>query len=101
MSKKDLSKALDQLWPAVQGSITSVRKPCIKKGCKACLSGEKHAATIFTYWDGKKQRCMYVPQGMVEELKQALDNGRKLEKAMKEMGPCLIREYRKKQEKER
>lgn len=96
MNKKKVSETLMRLWPAVQGSITNVRKPCIKKDCEVCRRGDKHPATIFTYWQNKKHRCMYVPNALVDELKKALNNGRKLEREMKKMGPYLIREYRKK-----
>ena len=87
-------ESLTDLWPAMQGSISEVRKPCINKECEVCRRGEKHPATILTYWAGKKQRCMYVPKALVPELRQALQKGRKLEKLMKEMGPYLIKEYR-------
>ena len=101
MDKKKEVETLRQLWPALQGSITNVRKPCINKNCEACRRGDKHPATIFTYWDGKKKRCMYVPKTFVNELKKALINGRKLEKEMKKMGPYLIREYRRKRDTKR
>jgi len=92
MTKDEVAR----LWPAAQGSITNVRKPCINKSCETCRRGEKHPATILTYWKDKKHYCMYVPKGLVRELKEALQNGRKIEKMMKEMGPYLIREYREK-----
>ena len=37
---------------------------------------------------------MYVPLAMVPVLEQALENGRKLEQLLYEMGPALLREYR-------
>ena len=92
-----LLEKVSRLWPAVQGSLSEVRKPCIRKDCAACRRGDKHAATIFTYWQEGKQRCMYVPQGMVARMRQALRNGRELEGMMKELGPYLIKEYRRKQ----
>lgn len=95
MKRSMMEDKLVRLWPAIQGSITKIRKPCINKNCKACKRGDKHEATILTYWDGEKRRCMYVPKALVSELKEALKNGRKIEKMMKEMGPYLIREYRK------
>ena len=97
--KKKEDRGLERLWPAIQGSISEVRKPCVNKNCEKCRSGEKHPATILTYWIGKKHYCMYVPKALVPELKRALKNGRKLEKMMKEMGPRLIREYRRKRKK--
>ena len=101
MNKKEGLKTVIRLWPAIQGSITKVRKPCIKKECEICKRGEKHEATIFTYWENKKHKCMYVPKGLVSELKKALINGRKIEKLMKGMGVYLIKEYRRKQREKR
>lgn len=101
MDKKNGLKRVMRLWPAIQGSITKVRKPCIKEECEICKRGEKHEATILTYWENKKHKCMYVPKGLVSELKKALRNGRKIEKLMKEMGAYLIKEYRRKQRGER
>lgn len=94
MKKKRIEEIPALLWPAIQGSITDVWKHCISKHCKVCRRGDKHPATILTYWDGKKHYGMYVPKALVKKLKQALRNGRKLEKLMKKMGPYLIREYR-------
>jgi hypothetical protein len=37
---------------------------------------------------------LYVPLAMVPVLKRALQNGRRIEQLLYEMGPTLLREYR-------
>ena len=51
---------------------------------------------ILSYMDKKRRRCMYVPKELVPVIRQAIKNGRRLEKMLHPMGPRLIREYRKK-----
>ena len=83
------------LWPALKGSLAQVRKPCIRPNCRACACGEKHPNYLLAYTSDGRRRCMYVPLAMVPILERALENGRKLERLLSEMGPALIRHYRK------
>ena len=87
-------KELARLWPLAKGSLTEVRKPCIRPNCPACKSGKKHQAWLFSFRQGGKQRCRYVPLELVPVLRQALDNGRKLEKRLVELGVELLMRYR-------
>jgi hypothetical protein len=81
-------------WPALKGSLALVRKPCIRPNCQACARGDKHPNYLLAFTQGGKRRCLYVPGDMVPELKRALDNGRRIERLLYEMGPALLREYR-------
>ncbi len=81
-------------WPLAKGSLTFVRRPCIRPNCPACQRGEKHGAWIFTFRQGGKQRCRYVPKDLVPLLRQAITNGRWLEARMTEAGAALIEQYR-------
>ena len=81
-------------WPLAKGSLTFVRRPCIRPNCPACQRGEKHGAWIFTFRQGGKQRCRYVPKELVALLRQAITNGRWLEARMTETGAELIEQYR-------
>ncbi len=101
MSKVKLSSEqqafLDELtglWPLAKGSLTEVRKPCIRPNCRACKSGKKHPAWLFSFRQGGKQRCRYVPLALVPLLRQALDNGRRLEKRLVDLGVELLSRYR-------
>ena len=82
------------LWPALKGSLSEVRKPCIRPSCPACARGDKHPAFIFAFTDQGRRRCMYVPAEMVPVLREGLENGRKLEALLSEVGPRLLRRFR-------
>jgi hypothetical protein len=82
------------LWPALKGSLNLVAKPCIRPNCPACLAGTKHPAWLLAYTQEGKRRCLYVPLDMVQTIKRALKNGRRLEKLLFKMGPALIGDHR-------
>ena len=82
------------LWPLAKGSLAQVRKPCMRPNCPACRSGRKHPAWLFSFtWDGKRV-CRYVPVQLVPILRQALDNGRRVERRLAELGAELLERYR-------
>lgn len=83
-----------ELWPVALGVVAQVRKPCIRRQCRACAEGRKHPAVIFTFMEKGRRRCMYVPQGLAPILRQAIQNGRRLEQRLRQMGAELIRQYR-------
>jgi len=86
---------LQALWPAVKGSLAQVRKPCIRPNCSACASGRKHPNHLLAFTTSQgRRRCLYVPVAMVPALKRALNNGRKIERLLYDMGPALLKEYR-------
>jgi hypothetical protein len=89
---------LEKLWPAIKGSLAEVRKPCIRPNCPACARGDKHPAFILAFTDKGKRRCMYVPAELVPQLQQALRNGKALEELLYQLGPELLRRYRKQRE---
>lgn len=82
------------LWPALKGSLAQVRKPCIRPNCPACARGDKHPNYLLAFTQNGQRRCLYVPRAMVPLLKRALENGRRIEKLLYEMGPALLAEYR-------
>lgn len=96
MRKNEIMQIMKSLDPAVKGSLVEVRKPCVRPQCRACRSGQKHRAFMFHYTDGGKRRCMYVPLGLVAELRKALRNGRLIEQYLHEAGPDLIKAWREK-----
>jgi hypothetical protein len=81
-------------WPLAKGSLALVRRPCIRGNCAACARGEKHAAWIFTFRQGGRQRCRYVPKDLAPRLRQAIANGRLLEARLTQAGVELIERHR-------
>ena len=92
--RKHFHDQLLALWPALKGCLSQVRKPCIRPNCPACARGDKHPAYIFSFTEKGRRRCMYVPAELVPLLQEGLDNGRKLEALLSEIGPTLLRLYR-------
>ena len=86
---------LEGLWPAIKGSLAEVRKPCIRPSCPACARGDKHPAFILSFTEKGRRRSMYVPAQVVPQLQQALRNGKALEEFLYQLGPELLRQYRK------
>lgn len=85
---------LGSLWPLAKGSLAQVRKPCIRPNCPACRAGRKHPAWLFSFTQGGRRRCRYVPAELAPTLRQALDNGRQLELRLVELGVELLLRYR-------
>jgi hypothetical protein len=85
---------LQRLWPAIKGSLAKVRKPCVRPNCPACASGDQHLAFILSFTDKGRRRCMYVPAAMAPPLRQALKNGRQVERLLYRMGVALLHQYR-------
>jgi hypothetical protein len=87
-------QAVSALWPVAKGSVALVRRPCMRANCPACRSGRKHAAWIFTFQEGGRQRCRYVPKEWAPLLKKAVANGRCLEALLTQAGVEWIERQR-------
>ena len=83
-----------ELWPMAKGSLAEVRKPCIRPACPACRRGDKHPAYIYSYIEGGRRGCMHVPRELVPRLRQAIQNGRRMEERLVQKGCEMVREYR-------
>ena len=92
--QKHFRDQLASLWPILKGSLSEIRKPCIRPNCPACARGDKHPAFILSFTQKGRRRCMYVPAALVPVLRQGLENGRKLEALLCALGPMLLRKYR-------
>lgn len=81
-------------WPALKGSLALVYKPCIRPDCRTCASGKKHPNYLLAFTQEGRRRCLYVPSAMVPTIQRALNNGRRMEQLLYQMGPALLEEYR-------
>ena len=81
---------LTQLWPVAKGSLSEVRKPCTRPNCPACRDGRRHKVFLFCYREDGRSRCAYVPANAVALVRQAIANGRKLERRLVTAGRALI-----------
>src|SRR5215472_1321730 len=54
-------------WPAILGSLSLRRSPCIRENCPACRSGEQHPSYVL-YGRRKGRRfSVYIPEELVPE----------------------------------
>ena len=53
----------------VRGSVVVLRRPCVRKTCGRCRSGEKHPATYLSVKVKGKTRLVYLPKGWVGQTK--------------------------------
>jgi len=71
-------------WPAILGSLSLRRSPCIRENCQACQSGEQHRSYVL-YGRVKGRRVsIYVPEELVPEVRRALANGRTVQEMLYE-----------------
>jgi hypothetical protein len=96
LSREAFLAKVAALWPALKGSLSQVRKPCIRPGCPACARGQKHLAYLLSFTQDGCRRCMYVPDALAPLIDRGLRNGRSVEQLLCDMGPTLIRDHRQK-----
>jgi hypothetical protein len=87
-SLADVARWLERLsaekWPAILGSLSLRRSPCIRENCAACQSGEQHQSYVL-YGRVKGRRVsIYIPEELVPEVRRALDNGRAVQELLYE-----------------
>jgi hypothetical protein len=80
-----------RLWPAVLGSLSFRRSPCVRENCPACMSGEQHPSYVL-YGRLKGRRfAVYVPEELVPEVRRGLDHGRALQELLQQAAPRYIK----------
>jgi hypothetical protein len=101
LNQKAFQSEVAGLWPLARGSLTLIRKPCIRPGCPACARGVKHSAYILMTRDKGARRCLYVPRELAPILRQALRNGKVLERRLARLAMQMITSYRAQRRKQR
>jgi hypothetical protein len=78
--------AVQKLGPAVAGSLSLRKSPCIRKNCPACATGEGHASyALYGHLKGKRF-SIYVPNDLVPEISAAIANGKRVQELLSEAG---------------
>ena len=75
-------KQAASLWPAMLGSLSLRRSPCVREHCEACHSGQQHASHVLYGRIKGRRFAIYIPDPLVPELKRCLDNGRALQELL-------------------
>jgi len=86
-------------FPAILGSLSLRRAPCIRANCRTCQSGEQHASWVL-YGQAKGRRySIYVPEDLVPEVRRGLDKGRALQELLFEAGPRYVKALKRQKDK--
>ena len=89
----------ESLGPALLGSLSLRRSPCVRKNCPACLSGEQHPSYVL-YGPLKGRRfAVYVPEELVPEVRRCLDNGRALQDLLYQAAPRYVKALKRERDK--
>jgi hypothetical protein len=89
----------ESLGPAVLGSLSLRRSPCVRENCPACSSGEQHASYVL-YGRLKGRRfAVYVPEELVPEVRRCLENGRALQDLLYQAAPRYVKALKRERDK--
>ena len=94
-----LEKETRGALPAILGSLSLRRAPCVRANCAACQSGEQHASWVL-YGSVKGRRfSVYIPEDLVPEVQRCLDKGRALKELLFEAGPRYVQALKREKDK--
>ncbi|MHC4984427.1 MAG: DUF6788 family protein [Planctomycetota bacterium] len=86
-----LLKRLSKVGPFVAATLACVRHRCGNPRCR-CAAGHKHPSWRLTYKDAnQKTVSVYVPVGMLEEVRQWLKNYRAFKKLAAEISDAQLK----------
>lgn len=80
------TKAIGGVWPVATGSLSLRKGPCIRKNCPACAAGKGHSSYALYVRRGSRRFSIYVPERLVPEVRQAIENGRLLQDLINDAG---------------
>lgn len=78
--------AVQKLGPAVAGSLSLRKSPCIRKNCPTCARGDGHASYVLYGRLKGKRFSIYVAKDLVPEISAALGNGQRVQELLSEAG---------------
>ena len=78
-------------WPALLGSLSFRRSPCIRDNCPACQSGEQHPSYVLYGRLNGRRYSVYVPEDLVPEVRRCLDKGRAVQELLREAAPRYVK----------
>jgi hypothetical protein len=87
-----LERRLRGYRPFIRATVVLTRKPCIRKGCRACRQGHKHASPLLTASVGGKPKNRYLPKGLIAEARRRTKNYRKTKQVLERMSELWLEE---------
>ena len=79
-------KAIQELWPVADGSLSLRKSPCIRPNCAACARGEGHSSYVLYGRRSGRRFSIYIPEELAPDIQKAVDNGRRLKELINEAG---------------
>ena len=86
-------KQLKAMGPVLAASLVVIRKQCGRPGCR-CQRGQKHPGNYLTYKEKGKTRTVYVPLGLIKEIKGWIEQHRRLKRLSQEISQLAIAQVR-------
>jgi hypothetical protein len=74
------------LWPIAHGSLSLRKSPCVRLNCPTCAAGVGHRSYVLYGRCSTGRFSVYVPEELVPEVQKALENGRRLNDLVSEVG---------------
>ena len=87
------------LAPALLGSLSLRRSPCVRENCPACTSGEQHASYVLYGRLQGRRFAVYVPEELVPEVRRCLDHGRALQELLYQAAPRYVQALKRERDK--
>ena len=87
-----LERRLESYRPFIRASVVITRKPCIRKGCRACREGHKHISPLLTASVKGKPKNRYLPLRLIAEARRRTENYRKTRRVLEQMSGLWIAE---------
>ena len=86
----ELWQKLIRMGHLARGSVVVLRRPCTRKNCRRCASGERHPATYLGYRQGGKLHWLYLPAKLIPRAREWVGNYRALEKLLREVSQTNV-----------
>lgn len=86
-----LARRSAEKWPAILGSLSLRRSPCIRENCPACRSGEQHPSYVLYGRLRGRRFSIYIPEELVPEVQRSLDNGHAVQELLYEAAARYVK----------
>ena len=86
----ELWQKLIRMGHLARGSVVVLRRPCTRKSCRRCASGERHPATYLGYRRGGKLHWLYLPARLIPRAKEWVGNYRTMEQLLGEVSETNV-----------
>jgi len=86
----ELWQKLIRQGDVARGSVVVLRRPCARKGCRRCASGERHPATYLGYRKDRKLHWLYLPAGLIATAKEWVKNYRATEAVLADISATNV-----------